>query len=70
MTFHKLPTDTPCRFDIVDILDKITLIKNAFEGIIEKEAYYMTFINTDNAILNNTGKVPYIIFPQLSNIPL
>jgi YfiH family protein len=29
----------------------------------------MTFINTDNAILNNTGKVPYIIFPQLSNIP-
>ena len=30
----------------------------------------MTFINTDNAILNNTGKVPYIIFPQLSNIPL
>ncbi len=35
MTFHKLPTDTPCRFDIVDILDKeFTLIKNAFEGII------------------------------------
>ena len=25
----------------------------------------MTFINTDNAILNNTGKVPYIIFQLL-----
>ncbi|CUH92672.1 MAG TPA: YraN family protein [Herbinix luporum] len=34
MQFHKLPVDTPCRFDIVVILDnEFTLIKNAFEGI-------------------------------------
>lgn len=35
MTFNKLPTDTPCRFDIVDILDdRYSLIKNAFDGIL------------------------------------
>lgn len=34
MHFNKLPADTPCRFDIVVILDKeYTLIKNAFDGI-------------------------------------
>lgn len=34
MNYHKLPTDTPCRFDIVLILDQeFSLIKNAFDGI-------------------------------------
>lgn len=34
MHFNKLPVDTPCRFDIVVILnDEYSLIKNAFEGI-------------------------------------
>ncbi len=34
MNYHKLSADTPCRFDIVEILDrKYALIKNAFEGI-------------------------------------
>lgn len=34
MNYHKLPSDTPCRFDAVVILDKeFKLIKNAFEGI-------------------------------------
>jgi len=34
MLFHKLPQDTPCRFDAVVILeDEISLIKNAFDGI-------------------------------------
>jgi putative endonuclease len=34
MNFHKLPTDTACRFDIVVFLDReYSLIKNAFEGI-------------------------------------
>lgn len=34
LTFHRLPSDTPCRFDVAVILDnEITLIKNAFEGI-------------------------------------
>lgn len=34
MNFHKLPTDTACRFDIVVVLDKeYSLIKNAFDGI-------------------------------------
>lgn len=34
MLCHKLPLDTPCRFDAVVILeDEITLIKNAFEGL-------------------------------------
>lgn len=32
--FNNLPEDTPCRFDIVEILDKeYSIIKNAFEGI-------------------------------------
>lgn len=35
MNYHKFPTDTPCRFDIVVILDhKYSLIKNAFDGIL------------------------------------
>ncbi|HKL79444.1 MAG TPA: YraN family protein [Mobilitalea sp.] len=34
MLYHKLPQTTPCRFDVVVILDhEISLIKNAFEGI-------------------------------------
>lgn len=34
LLLHKLPQDTPCRFDAVLILDRdFTLIKNAFEGI-------------------------------------
>lgn len=33
--YNNLPEDTPCRFDIVEILDKdYSLIKNAFEGIL------------------------------------
>lgn len=35
MNYKSLPTDTPCRFDIVSIINKeYTLIKNAFEGIL------------------------------------
>jgi putative endonuclease len=34
MLLHKLPTDTPCRFDAVVILDQeLSLIKNAFDGM-------------------------------------
>ncbi len=34
MLLHRLPMDTPCRFDAVVILDnEISLIKNAFDGI-------------------------------------
>jgi putative endonuclease len=34
MLLHKLPQDTPCRFDAVVILEsEITLIKNAFGGL-------------------------------------
>ena len=34
MLLHKLPTDTPCRFDAVVILDQdLSLIKNAFDGV-------------------------------------
>lgn len=34
MLMKKIPQDTPCRFDVVLILEKdITLIKNAFGGI-------------------------------------
>lgn len=34
MLLHKIPQDTPCRFDAVVILeDEISLIKNAFDGI-------------------------------------
>lgn len=34
MLIHGLPQDTPCRFDVVVILDReISLIKNAFDGI-------------------------------------
>jgi len=34
MHFNNYPEDTPCRFDIVEILDnEYSLIKNAFEGI-------------------------------------
>jgi putative endonuclease len=34
MLLHKLPQETPCRFDAVVILDQeVSLIKNAFEGI-------------------------------------
>ena len=34
MLIHKLPPDTPCRFDVVDILDhELSLIKNAFDGM-------------------------------------
>jgi putative endonuclease len=33
MLSHNIPQDTPCRFDVVLILDQeITLIKNAFDG--------------------------------------
>jgi len=33
MLLHKIPQDTPCRFDAVVILDnQIELIKNAFDG--------------------------------------
>ncbi len=35
MNYHKLPTDTACRFDIVVILNnKYSLIKNAFDGVL------------------------------------
>jgi putative endonuclease len=35
MNYRKFPPDTPCRFDIVVILnDKYSLIKNAFEGVL------------------------------------
>jgi putative endonuclease len=34
MLLHKIPEDTPCRFDAVVILDhEISLIKNAFDGV-------------------------------------
>lgn len=34
MLLHKIPMDTPCRFDAVVILDmEISLIKNAFGGM-------------------------------------
>lgn len=34
MNFHRLPLDTPCRFDVVVILNQeFKLIKNAFEAI-------------------------------------
>jgi putative endonuclease len=34
MLLHKLPQDTPCRFDAVVILENdISLIKNAFDGL-------------------------------------
>ncbi len=34
MLLHKLPQNTPCRFDAVVILNReISLIKNAFEGV-------------------------------------
>lgn len=34
MNYHRLPQDTPCRFDIVIVLnDRYSLIKNAFDGI-------------------------------------
>ncbi|HWT75444.1 MAG TPA: YraN family protein [Mobilitalea sp.] len=34
MLLHKIPQDTPCRFDAVVILDQdISLIKNAFDGV-------------------------------------
>lgn len=34
MLLHKIPQDTPCRFDAVVILDHdISLIKNAFDSI-------------------------------------
>lgn len=34
MLLHKLPQETPCRFDAVLILEQeFTLIKNAFDGI-------------------------------------
>lgn len=34
MLLHKIPQDSPCRFDVVVILDnEISLIKNAFDGI-------------------------------------
>lgn len=33
LVLHKLPQHTPCRFDVVFILeDEISLIKNAFDG--------------------------------------
>lgn len=33
LLLHKIPQDTPCRFDAVVILEKdISLIKNAFDG--------------------------------------
>lgn len=35
MYFNNIPENTPCRFDIVEILDKdISIIKNAFEGFL------------------------------------
>lgn len=34
MLLHKIPQESPCRFDAVVILDhEISLIKNAFDGI-------------------------------------
>lgn len=34
MLIHNIPQDTPCRFDVVVILDtELTLIKNAFDGV-------------------------------------
>ncbi len=34
MLLHKLPQNTPCRFDVVVILEhEISLIKNAFDGL-------------------------------------
>lgn len=34
LMLHKLPQETPCRFDVVVILEHdISLIKNAFDGI-------------------------------------
>ncbi|MHB8129697.1 MAG: YraN family protein [Mobilitalea sp.] len=34
MLLHKIPQDTPCRFDAVVILeDELSLIKNAFDSI-------------------------------------
>lgn len=34
LQLHKLPQNTPCRFDAVIILEnEITLIKNAFDGV-------------------------------------
>jgi putative endonuclease len=34
LLLHKIPQDTPCRFDAVVILEnEITLIQNAFDGI-------------------------------------
>lgn len=34
LLLHKLPQDTPCRFDAVVILEQeISLIKNAFDGV-------------------------------------
>jgi putative endonuclease len=34
MLLHKLPVDTPCRFDAVVILEnELSLIKNAFDGM-------------------------------------
>ncbi len=34
MLTHQIPLDTPCRFDVVIILDQdITLIQNAFEAL-------------------------------------
>ncbi|WMJ88286.1 YraN family protein [Anaerocolumna sp. MB42-C2] len=34
MTIKRIPTDTPCRFDVVNILDQeISLIQNAFEAV-------------------------------------
>lgn len=34
MLLHKLPIETPCRFDAVVILEnELSLIKNAFDGI-------------------------------------
>jgi putative endonuclease len=34
MLLHKIPSDTPCRFDVVVILeDEVSLIKNAFGGL-------------------------------------
>lgn len=34
MLLHKIPQDTPCRFDAVVILDReVSLIRNAFGGI-------------------------------------
>ena len=34
LLLHRLPADTPCRFDVVVILGQdISLIKNAFDGV-------------------------------------